>query len=263
MDSVALGCITAVAIIGLSHIGVAHDSLPIAAAASAGITHIAYVTVTQVFTVAKKKPSMSNLFTRTDNDASVASIGGHNLRPNAPGRSLQQVNERPRSVLSPTHGRPGDATRRALGLDNFQGLDAFPNYDIDEDEDKEGAHPTITHPPHTFVIPHGVPPHGGAPLQPPPPPQPLPQPPNPLQATPPPLTPAVNAVPIHAPQQATPVGAPLDIWAQVATQLSQGMASVAAALNLGGSMPGTSSRVDSSSYEEGGKYYDKYQLAVT
>ena len=52
-DSVALGCITAAAIIGLSHIGVTHDSLPIAAAASAGITLIAYVTVTQVFAITK------------------------------------------------------------------------------------------------------------------------------------------------------------------------------------------------------------------
>jgi hypothetical protein len=50
-DSVALGCITAAAIFGLSNIGVAHDSLPIAAAASVGITLIAYVTVTKVFTV--------------------------------------------------------------------------------------------------------------------------------------------------------------------------------------------------------------------
>ena len=49
-DSVTLGCITAAAIIGLSKIGIAHDSLPIAAAASVGITLIAYVTVTQVFT---------------------------------------------------------------------------------------------------------------------------------------------------------------------------------------------------------------------
>ena len=52
-DSVALGCITTAAIIGLSHIGVAHDSLPIAATASAGITLIAYVTVTKVFAIEK------------------------------------------------------------------------------------------------------------------------------------------------------------------------------------------------------------------
>ena len=138
--------------------------------------------------------------------------------------------------------------------------------------------PIITHPPLTFTVPQGIPPQRGTPIQPPPttqlshqqPPQ---QHTPPLQAPPPPPppqapaanagTPAASAVPTQHAQQAPPaVGAPPDIWAQVATQLSQGMASVAAALNPGGGMAGSSARGDSSSYEEGGKFYDTYQLAV-
>ena len=52
-DSVALGCITVAALVGLGNIGTAHDSLPIAATAAAGITFISYVVVSQVFATAK------------------------------------------------------------------------------------------------------------------------------------------------------------------------------------------------------------------
>ena len=52
---------------------------------------------------------------------------------------------------------------------------------------------------------------------------------------------------------------PPDVWAQVAAQLSQGMANIAAAMNT----PTSHFPADPSmSYEEGGKHYDKYQLAI-
>ena len=52
-------------------------------------------------------------------------------------------------------------------------------------------------------------------------------------------------------------GPPTDVWAQVAAQLSQGMVNVAAALQ-----PAPATSTVGSSYEEGGKFYDEYQLAI-
>lgn len=63
-----------------------------------------------------------------------------------------------------------------------------------------------------------------------------------------------NTVAAAAP---THPGAPTDIWAQVAAQLSQGMVNVAAALQ-----PVPAASTIASSYEEGGKFYDEYQLAI-
>ena len=98
-------------------------------------------------------------------------------------------------------------------------------------------------PPQALNVPAAAtpPPPPPAHVAPPPPPV---LPPNPQHVMPPP-----NMPPQHPPP-------PPDIWAQVAAQLSQGMASVAAA------MQPQVAPDRASSYEEGGKFYDGYQLAV-
>ena len=65
--------------------------------------------------------------------------------------------------------------------------------------------------------------------------------------------------PAPPPVLVQPLGQPPDVWAQVATQLTQGIANIATAIQ-----PATySSRSDpATAYEEGGELYDIYQLSV-
>ena len=93
--------------------------------------------------------------------------------------------------------------------------------------------------------------------------------PAPVQAAP---TVQPHPAPVEQPQPVAPPMAPLntpwvppglppppqDMWAQIAANLTQGIASVAASLQ-----PPQTTRGDSTTaYEEGGKYYDDFQLAV-
>ena len=78
-----------------------------------------------------------------------------------------------------------------------------------------------------------------------------------------PLTPRLP--PLPAPQPAPPgnppgfsLAPPPDMWNQFASNLTQGLATAAAALNPQPRAP----TGDSTTYEDGGKYYDAYQLAV-
>ena len=66
----------------------------------------------------------------------------------------------------------------------------------------------------------------------------------------PPNTPLFTAPPGLPP-------APQDMWAQIAANLTQGIATVAATLQ-----PQQPTRDSTSAYEEGGRYYDDFQLAV-
>ena len=80
----------------------------------------------------------------------------------------------------------------------------------------------------------------------------------PVTTTPTATTATANAgAPNGGAAASTSLGAPTDVWAQVAAQLSQGMVNVAAALQP---VPATS--IVAASYEEGGKFYDEYQLAI-
>lgn len=82
----------------------------------------------------------------------------------------------------------------------------------------------------------------------------------PVAAPPPPQPAAPLPPPPHATGFVPPPGQPPDImWAQVAASLSQGMANVAAAMQPQGSHAQPYSM---STYEDSGKDYDEFQLAI-
>ena len=125
-------------------------------------------------------------------------------------------------------------------------------------------------PPAQTAQPPQPPPHATQPLQPthhtttpPPVAQPQPtqhhafQPPQAPATLPPPLMTAQPTQPSFTMPSGLPP-APTDIWAQIAANLTQGIANVAATLQ-----PAQATSTSSTTaYEEGGRYYDDFQLAV-
>ena len=80
------------------------------------------------------------------------------------------------------------------------------------------------------------------------------------QQQPPPFFP--SGYPPHPLHNTTvpPVAAPPDLWAQIAASLSQGIASVAASLHP--QQPATSSLDPATLYDQGGRDYDEFQVAI-